>query len=412
MPQSNRVPKVGSVCGRTITAGVPFGFLRRFAGLLFVPFTACGGGPFDPPPQASGWTQWSRICGVYTNSAVYCLRTITGSAFEVQEVSSQFKAVEIATGLSHSCIITPQQFLACWGSNKFGQLGDGTTSDATALVPISIDEKVQQVSVGPHHTCATTTDGKLYCWGANGSGQLGVPASDQCAATSCSTNPIRVPFNQRILMVVAAGSDRPGADGSGVGFTCAIDAAHTAFCWGANEMGQLGVGSRTEHMAPVSVGLSEVHHIAAGANHTCVLQGQNRDVYCWGSNLRGQLAVPSNEANTCSFGDVHFPCFTSPQRTPITGLSIISAFEESTCGIDVNNTGLCWGSNQFKQLGSIAAVGQFSRFPQSVAPGRKVREIAPAGSLICAMFIDGTAACRGNGFDDLIAVMPPPSGTN
>ena len=62
--------------------------------------------------------------------------------------------------------------LRCWGSNAFGQLGDGTTVDRPAPVAAQITGVVS-VSAGEVHGCARTADGAVRCWGGNGFGQVG-----------------------------------------------------------------------------------------------------------------------------------------------------------------------------------------------------------------------------------------------
>jgi hypothetical protein len=88
----------------------------------------------------------------------------------------------------------------CWGSNSFGQLGDGTTDEH--LVPVDADGLTgakASISAGWHHACALPYSGTLQCWGANGTGQLGVTnAGDACDVNPpnppepCSTTPVAV----------------------------------------------------------------------------------------------------------------------------------------------------------------------------------------------------------------------------
>src|SRR5437016_10475068 len=53
---------------------------------------------------------------------------------------------------------------------------------------------VTQVSAGVDHSCALTSDRRVACWGDNSSGAVGAPTPDDCAAASkCSSRPIFVP---------------------------------------------------------------------------------------------------------------------------------------------------------------------------------------------------------------------------
>jgi hypothetical protein len=75
---------------------------------------------------------------------------------------------------THACLVDAADSVACWGSNAYGQLGDGTTTDHGTPATIPHLDNVVQVTTGGAHTCAVTTDGTAYCWGANNRGQLGI----------------------------------------------------------------------------------------------------------------------------------------------------------------------------------------------------------------------------------------------
>jgi hypothetical protein len=61
----------------------------------------------------------------------------------------------------------------CWGQNRHGQLGDGTTMNATVPSAVSGGLSFAEISAGGGVTCGLAREGGRYCWGLNQSGQLG-----------------------------------------------------------------------------------------------------------------------------------------------------------------------------------------------------------------------------------------------
>ena len=83
-------------------------------------------------------------------------------------------AVSVSAGGEHTCALTATGDTWCWGSNSNGQLGNGTiggSNQTPALVSGGL--KFLSISAGGNHTCGVTTDRAIYCWGANATGQLG-----------------------------------------------------------------------------------------------------------------------------------------------------------------------------------------------------------------------------------------------
>lgn len=84
----------------------------------------------------------------------------------------------IVAGEHHTCVIDDAGELWCWGSNAFGQLmltpdAMGFDGYTTLPVQIALDDAVLAVTGGGTHTCALTEAAELLCWGTNSFGQIG-----------------------------------------------------------------------------------------------------------------------------------------------------------------------------------------------------------------------------------------------
>ena len=188
--------------------------------------------------------------------------------------------VSVSTGNGHSCAVTAASGVKCWGRNNYGQLGDGLACGytcTTAVGVVGLSDGVASVSTGYVHSCALTTEGVVKCWGNNFHGQLGVGG----AVGNHQTAPMDV-FNLSSGVTAMAAGDW---------HTCAVTATGGVRCWGENLVGQLGDGGCCiDRTAPVNVsGLSSgIVEVATGAVHTCAVTTAG-GVKCWGRNTYGQL---------------------------------------------------------------------------------------------------------------------------
>jgi alpha-tubulin suppressor-like RCC1 family protein len=99
--------------------------------------------------------------------------TTTGALTPVA-VSNVNTAIAISAGeQSHGCVVLANETARCWGSNAFGELGNGTTTGSPKPVAVSRSEGSVAVSAGAHHSCALAENGIVRCWGNNATGQLG-----------------------------------------------------------------------------------------------------------------------------------------------------------------------------------------------------------------------------------------------
>jgi alpha-tubulin suppressor-like RCC1 family protein len=342
---------------------------------------------------AGSWTSISagslRTCGIRPNGKLYCwgqndvgqlgdgtTRGRPSPAF----IADSLGFTSIATGVlgSHTCGVAGKQ-VYCWGSNARGQLGDGSTSNSPVPALVAGGNRYVGVAVGENHTCAWTSANRGHCWGGNDVGQLGVGSTnDTVHSTPVSGN--------LGLRSISAGATH----------TCADSIIGTIHCWGVNSDGQLGHGSNDTLLTPgrvVGLVIAKTLSLSAGAYHTCVLNQRRITLvtlalvegtaYCAGSNSDGQLG----DGTTTSRNEL----------TSVAGDNVflsISSGERHTCGITrLNRTLLCWGDNEFGQLGNGTEIDAAS--PVVVVGGMRFSSVTAGSGHTCGITTAGAALCWG-----------------
>jgi alpha-tubulin suppressor-like RCC1 family protein len=151
-------------------------------------------------------------------------------------------AVEVSCGALHTCVRLSSGQVRCWGYNGYGQLGDNsvTTNYTPVVVDINTTNSVLtgavQLTSGIYHTCARISDGTVRCWGYNGYGELG-NGTTTAARIATPVQELRPGASSPITLTgvrhVAAGFYQ----------TCAAMTDLTVRCWGRGDYGQIGDGA-------------------------------------------------------------------------------------------------------------------------------------------------------------------------
>lgn len=250
--------------------------------------------------------------------------------------------VAISAGSWHTCALTADGVVKCWGGNRIGQLGDGggglpcevdTVCRFTPVDVVNLGSGVIAVNTMVDHTCAITAAGAVKCWGDNFAGQLGDGASGEE-----QYRPIPVQVTGLNSGVIALNV--------GLWHTCALTAAGGVKCWGGNRDGELGDGTQTDRLTPVDViGLNgEVTALSAGYGHSCALTA-NHNVLCWGSNRYGQLGDGSYGYGNQSSIPVAVADLGGTGTAITTGAM-------HTCALTAGGGPKCWGTNFYGELGN------------------------------------------------------------
>ncbi len=194
------------------------------------------------------------------------------STFAIQ-VSELSEVIAVSAGVKHSLALKKDGDVWAWGSNKYGQLGDNSTTDRPTPVKVSDISDVIAVSAGAFHSLALKSDGAVWAWGSNTKGQLG----------DGTTTGRQIPVEVSGLSDVAAVS-------AGNEYNLALKSDGTAvWAWGANAKGQLGDGTTTNQHTPAEIpGFSDVTAVSAGAEHSLALK-KDGTIWAWGSNSDGRL---------------------------------------------------------------------------------------------------------------------------
>jgi alpha-tubulin suppressor-like RCC1 family protein len=199
--------------------------------------------------------------------------------------------------------------------------------------------------------------------------------ADSCVPAPCGADPMKA------VQAVSAGG----------GHACLLRADGSLWCWGRNDRGQVGDGTRTPRPLPVRVAnISDVRMVAAGDAHTCAATGDG-EVFCWGANDLGQLGDPS-------LGDHHEPQLL----TGVANVAALAAGGDFSCALGDDGAVRCWGDDSAGQLGDGGAAAG-SPAPVAVPGlGADIQALVARGQHACALTALGLLTCWGANSDGQI----------
>jgi alpha-tubulin suppressor-like RCC1 family protein len=319
---------------------------RLFLASNFAFLLACGGGggggtstppPAPPPPspkigvaagaahalalKANGtvWSWGSNFYGQLGDGT----KTNRSTPAQVPGLSS---VVAInATINSSSSALKSDGTVWSWGRNDSNQLGDGTGIDRVSPTQVTGLSGVTAIAAGNFHTLALKSDGTVWAWGTNGNGQLGD------GTTVSKSTPVQVSGLSNVIAIEA-----------GWFFSVALKADGTVWAWGSGSDGEIGNGTTpgTLSTPTQAIGLNGITHISAGVSHALARKSDGT-VWAWGTGAFGEMG----QGNTTSVNA------TPIQVLNVSGASSIAAGFSSSFAVLSSGAIKAWGLNTSGQLG-------------------------------------------------------------
>ena len=267
---------------------------------------------------------------------------------------------DISVGQAYGCGITTSGVLKCWGFNNNGQLGSGVVLADFVLSPQIVDPGVKytQVSSRGNSTCAITSLGALKCWGyLVKSASLASYNSQIYSNVFYASEPTPLLIDPGVsYQYVNAGTD---------GTNCGITNTGVLKCWGSNDSGQLGDGTRVAQLTPeeIDMGVKYTKVISAGWSATCGITSIGV-LKCWGASnsfYTADGAAPAAIVTTptvvdagVAYSDIAIGAGQGANLvTTRGGLNYI-------CGVTTSGGLRCIGNNNLGQLGDGSFTNKYS----------------------------------------------------
>lgn len=348
-------------------------------------------------PQ-SRFRAWSNECGEATCSVRVGRDLEISAAFEIKP--------KVSAGPSHTCALSSDGGVRCWGRGRFGALGsqsesnisDGQGPTIVEAGPVLSTMPALEVIAGSGHSCALLRDRNVSCWGLgealgrNSAENVGDGTGPSVAASGI------LPIGDLVITLASTGNH-----------SCALLSTRSARCWGGfNSFGELGYGhtqsvGNTASSTPIIVAGDiavgdPLADIVAGGFHTCALTLAGT-VKCWGRGSSGQLGYGNSNNVLDGIG----PTLSEVGDVPVGGIvRRLAAGLSHTCAILDSGAVRCWGEAAHGQLGygDLVDVGGGLRTiieAGDVPLGFRASAIACGAQHTCAQSADGLIKCWGRG---------------
>jgi len=284
----------------------------------------------------------------------------------------------ITTGGDHTCVVTRDEDVYCWGRNSHRQVTD--SGDSPIREPTFVIADAEAVEAGANHTCAIAGDAReVLCWGDNERGQAGVDPGMGMVVGS----PTRV-----------SGLASQPIETLALGFwhSCATDTAGVVYCWGQDVSGELGDGScgGSRHLAEAASFKAGMPVVAAGDGPTCAFDEVEGILNCWGYGRFGAMgqADPMGPEMNCT----PEPIFAPPDSVTRVSIGGYAGFGGAGHGGHVcvvsSGTVYCWGRNERAQVGPPPSPMGVPA-PAALGASKGIDEVTTGGAHTCSLDTDG-----------------------
>ncbi|MGV9001742.1 MAG: RCC1 domain-containing protein [Candidatus Saccharimonadaceae bacterium] len=315
------------------------------------------------------------------------------------------KIVKIFAAQYHSCALSDDGLMYCWGYNANGQLGTGNGTDSP--VPVQVGGALAGKTItdigGTSNTSCAIAAGKIYCWGYNSKGQVG----KNTVGGTINSPVLVVAGNTSTTLATSYTATALSTSGSRSQTMCAVADAK-AYCWGANDIGSVGDNTsgagNTRNLPTKAIdtgvlsgktvtSISQDGYVSSGSGgfaHVCAVA--SGAVYCWGDNTNGQI------------GDNTTTDRSQPVTVIASGVLNGKTIQEVQVGlrhscVRANGGAYCWGLNTSGQVGDASNTQRNT--PVAVAQqaggltASNVISIGAGANRGCAIVTDGRTFCWG-----------------
>lgn len=318
-------PGTGGTCGTTLLAGSSCTIVVEYSPALDI--------------TSNDTLEISYNDNISTQSVS---RQVTGLGKALFDKTASFDLNGDAVGNGHTCAITSDKQVACWGWNDDGQLGLNDKTNRTKPELVLAGEQggtllgnIAKVAVGRDNSCAVTTTGDVYCWGLgtyNGTG----------AVTTDAVTPARVVTgDQGDISGYLTGVSTISM---GFNFTCVSTLTGEVYCWGIGTNGRTGYGGTSTFNLPKRVVsgeqggpyLSDIKSVNIGRATACAVTNSG-DLYCWGDrrgvgiNTTGNQLTPARTLSGAQGGGTY-----------LSNVSVVHVGWNVTCALISTGNVFCW----------------------------------------------------------------------